>query len=409
MRFLNIIKKAIMQHMNWTEQSVNIIDLLRTEPSQVPFFDRVLQLKLSSSLVDKIRLQIQPGWPSHYSQSSQSFLSGMEERELGTEVLLYRHQFTEQVFQSRAFRQAALSVVQNIYLFQHRKIFFGTTSDSTELERQEAIMLLTERPKDGSVPLSKTFQHLIIARVWNRIVSQSTDTSRKTPTFIALHTIVEKLNTLRNIYMILSLGLVHKLVSNINQIYRQSISFEDALQIGSFGIARAAYRYHPSSGVRFSTYAANWVQKEIQRQSLENRLVRISSNLVESFAKASKTGDKKSLETISSLLKGATVNCVSQENELEEIYAKAAPVSSPVTLVENKQLRILLFETIDKVLSKKSADVIKRKYGLPPYRQEQTVIEIGKRYGVTRGSIYQLEQIALKKIKKHFKNMDVVL
>ncbi len=396
----------IMQHTNWTQNPANIVDFLCTEPSQVPFFDRVLELKLSTSLRDKISIQHQAGQPLHSSQSGQLFLSEREEKELGTEVLLCRHQFTEVVFQSKVFRQAALSVVQNIYLFKNRKIFFGTAPDSTELERQEAIMLLSERPKTGAVPLSKTFQHLIIARVWNRIVRKSTDDSRKTSAFVALHSVVEKLNTLRNIYMILSTRLVKKLAGNINEIYRHSISFEDGLQIGSFGIARAAYRYHPSSGIRFSTYAAKWVKKEIQRQSLENRLVRISSNIVESFAKATKTEDTKSLKKISTLLRGATVNCANQDNELEKIYAQAAP--SPVTIVEDKQHRTILLGTINKVLSKKSADIINRKYGLPPYRQEQTVVDIGKKYGVTRSSIYQLEQTALKKLKKHLKNLEMV-
>ncbi len=396
-----------MQDTNWTQNSVNIIDLLRTEPCNTPFFDRVRELKLSSALVDKIQINLQGQKLSAASRHGHSYLSEIEEKELATEVLLFRHTFTELVFQSRVFRQAALSVVQNIYLFQNRKIFFGTTSDSTELERQEAIMHLTDKKKSSSVPLAKTFQHLIIARIWNRIISQSTDSLRKSPSFIELHAIVEKLNTLRNIYMILSAGLVKKLVSNINEIYQQSISFEDAVQIGSFGIARAAYRYHPSSGVRFSTFAANWVHKEIQRQALDNRLIRISAHIVASFAKAkaSKTGGAKALEELSLLIMDSTPIYSTLEEVLEKVLSKTVP--SPGASVEDKQYRTILHEAVDKLLTKKTADVIKRKYGLPPYKHEQTVLEISRKYGVTRGSIYQLEQAALKKLREHFREHEI--
>jgi Sigma-70 region 2 len=200
-------------------------------------------------------------------------LSLNDERELATEVLCYRHLFTEQLLGSPKFRRAALTVIQNIYLFNNRKIFFGTTTASTENERQEALLLFSGAPCRTSLPLAKTFQHLIIARVWNRIISQSS-TEVNDQHFIALHDVVERLNTLRNIYMLLTAGLVRKLAATTNTLYKESVTYEDAVQIGWVGIARAAYRYHQSCGVRFSTFAANWVYREIQRQALSGRLIR---------------------------------------------------------------------------------------------------------------------------------------
>lgn len=105
---------------------------------------------------------------------------------------------------------------------------------------------------------------------------QSHNNLLQTHSFADLTNVVEKLNTLRNIYMLLTTNLVKKLTFRINKLYSNSIATEDACQIGSFGVARAAYRYHPSVGVRFSTYASHWIKKEIQRQALEGRLIRIS-------------------------------------------------------------------------------------------------------------------------------------
>ncbi|WP_228857221.1 sigma factor-like helix-turn-helix DNA-binding protein [Desulfomarina profundi] len=58
-----------------------------------------------------------------------------------------------------------------------------------------------------------------------------------------------------------------------------------------------------------------------------------------------------------------------------------------------------VLQAIDKTLNEKSGDILKRRYGLPPYQnREQSVMKISKIYGVTRGAIYQLEQTALKKL-----------
>ena len=236
------------------KKSPECIDLLATTPSLVPFVNRVKELRLSPDLEQKVLFQ--EGRLSVHSHSiPKAFihLTADEEKELATEVLLLRHQFTELVLTSKKFRQATLTVIQNIYLFKNRRIFFGTiSSTSSEEERKEALLLFSTNSTEVSFSLAKTLQHLILGRVWNRILSNSTKADLQEQQFIELHAIVEKLNTIRNIYIILTTGLIKKLASRINYIYRESVTREDAIQIGSFGIARAAYRYHPSSGVRFS-------------------------------------------------------------------------------------------------------------------------------------------------------------
>lgn len=381
----------------WQHQSSNIIDLLRTAPSRVSFSERVQTLKLSHGLTDKVL-----GEKTTLDSSAlvtPHCLSEENEKELATEVLLYRHKFTILVFENRIFRQAALTIIQNIYLFKQRKIFFGTTNFQAEKERQEALLLFSGSPENSSIPLAKTFQHLILARVWDRIVSRADHSLLSSQSFIELHEVVEKLNTLRNIYMLLTTGLVRKLTMKISDIYRQSVTMEDAHQIGSFGIARAAYRYHPSNGLRFSTYAANWILKEIQRQALQGRLIRISSNVVEQISRAIRSQNKKEERTACQQLARATAQLAFQQ-EKSQLAEKSSPLTGPAELHEEKELHSLLLQAIDTALTEKSGDVIKRRFGLEPYHgKEQSVIEIAKTYGVTRGSIYQCEQAAMKKLR----------
>jgi len=421
--FLRIKRNAITESLNITDillaqnlkmqgsqkKSPERIDLLATTLSLVPFADRVQELSLSPSLEQKVLQQEHKLPDQRYSMPRGCMeLTAGDEKELATEVLLLRHHFTELVFNSRKFKQATLTIVQNIYLFRNRKIFFGTTSSvSSESEREEALLLFSSPSARKSLSLAYAFQHLILARVWNRILSNSTESDFQEQQFIELHAIVEKLNTIRNIYMLLTPGLVKKLASRINNIYKESVTLEDAIQIGSFGIARAAYRYHQSSGLRFSTFAANWVFKEIQRQSLDGRLIRLSTNTVEQYTKAAKNEDTANICKFSSQILNATITTEdSCERDLSIPFPPLNPDLSPLTRIfETQETKATLLRAIDQLLSDKCADIIRRRYGFPPYQgKEQSVISISRVYGVTRGSIYQLEQAALKKLNHNLES-----
>ena len=386
--------------------SPEVIDLLAASPSTVPFAARVQALALSSDLEKKILHQNGLLTVNTCHHQKTATLTANDEKELADEVLLHRHRFTEHLLEAPRFRQAALTVIQNIYLFRNRKIFFDTTTASAESERQDALLLFSSIPTPTSIPSAKTFQHLIIARIWNRIIGQSTESDFHDHHFSALLEVVEALNTLRNIYVLLTTGLVKKLAVQTNPLYKQSITYEDAVQIGTIGIARAAYRYHPSSGVRFSTFAANWVFREIQRQALDGRLIRISSNTVEGYAKATRNEDVTNLKRFSQIIASATP---AEHNTGEECATLAfsellSQIPSPVAAFENIQLRIILLQTINQFLSKKAGDIIKRRFGLAPYQgEEQSILSISKEYKVTRSSIYQLEQSALKKLHHHLR------
>ncbi|MFN2353711.1 MAG: sigma-70 family RNA polymerase sigma factor [Desulfopila sp.] len=378
----------------------NIVDLLKTAPSSKTFEERVARLKLSSTLEAKV---LGAGCAKKQDATT-AYLSKYEEKELATEVLLRRHAFTRQIFAHRFFRQAALSVIQNIYLFKQRRIFFGTTDNFGEAERQAALLLFSQSPHQTSIPLGRTFQHLMLARIWNRIVTTADTELFDSAAFNDLQEVIEELNTLRNIYMLLCAGLVRKLSSSINDIYRQSITHDDACQIGNFGVARAAYRYHPSTGLRFSSYAAYWILKEIQRQSLQGRLIRISSSLVEQLSRQARTGSAQSSSRDScdayELLCRATPYMDQEANDFNGKRTPGTAGTAPERIVEKQQLLQMIMKVLGSRLSTKSGDVLMRRYGLGPYQgREQSIVEIAAVYGVSRGSIYQLEKRALHKLR----------
>ncbi|MFT5698306.1 MAG: RNA polymerase sigma factor (sigma-70 family) [Desulforhopalus sp.] len=380
-------------------KSVEVIDLLATQPSQQSFLARVQDLRLSAALEQKVQdacdrdIRSSKGSPQ---------LSLLEEKELATEVLLLRHKFTELVWQTKQFNQAALTVIQNIYLFRNRKIFFDPSGSLYEQERQEALHIFSSHQERNSLPLRNTFQHLIIARVWNRIISQSGQEGSYSTELMRLQKIVEQLNTIRNIYVLLTTGLVKKIVSQLGDIYKEGISVEDAWQIGSFGVARAAYRYHHSCGVRFSTYAANWIRKEVQRQTLDCRLIKISTNTIEQYALAKKNNHTENVDLYADIIKRCS--CMQESTSTLsdwDLDTHRETTSIQEAYFESKEMRQIIQERVHSCLSPKERDLIKRRFGLSPYTDHpQSVISISKTYGVTRSSIYQLENKALSTLKK---------
>lgn len=375
----------------------NVVDLLKTIPSQRTFEQRIQSLGLSDPLEQKV-LQVQ-SLPPEKDVPTKLYLNKENEKELATEVLIHRHKFTQYVFENRNFRQAALTVIQNIYLFKQRRIFFGTSKNFGELERQLALQLFSNSSERATIKLIHTFQHLMVARIWNRITNQVNSELLASTDFQNLHEVVENLNTLRNIYMMLSTGLVRKLTRKINPLYSQSISSDDARQIGSFGIARAAYRYHPSSGMRFSTYAAYWILREIQRQALSGRLIRISANLVENYARESKRKVSTRHDQVRDTLSLATPRCMPKADHAA-LVETVSSVDAPEIVMEKRELNQRLIEEMERTLPAKSRDVLERRFGIGRFAgREQSVIEIAKAYGVSRSSIYQLEQGGLSKLR----------
>ena len=383
--------------MNCTKPSRNIIDLPITCSATPSFIQQVQALGLSANLESKC-IEAASVLNADDIAGRSLYLSKDDEGELATEVLLQRHKFTQLVAEHFLFRQAALTIIQNIYLSKDRKIFFASTGNSTEEDRQEALQLFSQPTKSTSIPLAKTFQHLILARVWARIIYKAEHNFTCKPEFKQLQAVVERLNTLRNIYMLLTTGLIRKITSRISNTYKQSITAEDAHQIGSFGVARAAYRYHPTMGIRFSTYASFWILREIQLQSLDGRLIRVPATIIEKISRSARKGDTVGEDAaVDTLMNSTVILGVKKEPQYDNGF-----LQDPAEHVEQLEMSSKLLEAIDTVLPPKSADILKRRYGLGEYEgNAQSMVEISCMYDVTRGSVYQLEKKALLKLKKH--------
>lgn len=93
-----------------------------------------------------------------------------------------------------------------------------------------------------------------------------------------------------------------------------------------------------------------------------------------------------------------------EDYELGEIIVDTSP--GPEELAVIASTRDTLLQIIETILSPKEEKIIKLRYGFET-GNHMTLVEVGKRFGVTRERIRQIENGALSKIKKKLEKLNI--
>lgn len=191
-----------------------------------------------------------------------------------------------------------------------------------------------------------------------------------------------------------------------------------------YGIMRAAYRFEPSRGFTFSTYASWWIRHVIGRtRSNEGRTIRIPVHQAEALGRLRRiegSGEPTAL-TDKEAAKLAGIN-LKKLNDLrphaqqptslempihtnsdcgEMTIGSTIPidVELPEAALHRKQREEFIRRLIKLIPLGMDRDIIIRRFGIGDGsgdREEETLREIGLTYGVTRERIRQREAEALK-------------
>lgn len=198
----------------------------------------------------------------------------------------------------------------------------------------------------------------------------------------------------------------------------------DLIEEGNIGLMKAAERFDPERGCKFSTYATWWIRQAVTR-SLSNygRTVRVPVYVTDSitrFKKISeelhiKLGRQPEIEEIAEAMGVKLneaekiqrfVNDVTPLEKLEstdtdsgrsmaESYQSKKSEPAIIQLELNQQM-----EELFKELTEREAGIVKYRYGITDGKAH-TLEQTGKQFNLTRERIRQIEKNVLKRLSSY--------
>ena len=226
-----------------------------------------------------------------------------------------------------------------------------------------------------------------------------------------------------------NLRLVVKIALDYRRLWMQNLL--DLIQEGNIGLMKAVEKFNPDKNVKFSYYASFWIKAYIIKHLMDNwRLVKIGTTQAQRKLFFRLKKEKQKLQDEGFEPKAALLSerlGVSQKEVVEmdqRISSWDVSLDAPLTHdTDTARIEILesSSESLEDKISKKEFETILHQH-IAEFRKEmnqreldifnqrifaespKTLAEIGKRYGISRERVRQIQKNIIVKMKESFKN-----
>jgi RNA polymerase primary sigma factor len=207
----------------------------------------------------------------------------------------------------------------------------------------------------------------------------------------------------------------------------------DLVSEGNIGLMKAVERFDPAKGGKLSTYAAWWIKQSIKRAlANQSKTIRLPVHLVDKISKMNRVSSQMSEElgreptddelaeeiglsprTVSQLktvaIRPSSLNAPIGDDDSTEFGEMVGDedARTPFEFLEDRNLRDELPDLLA-TLDDRERTIIFQRFGLDGAKP-RTLEEVGKKLGVTRERIRQVQNIALVKLRRALSKKEAAL
>jgi RNA polymerase primary sigma factor len=198
----------------------------------------------------------------------------------------------------------------------------------------------------------------------------------------------------------------------------------DLISEGNIGLMSAVERFDPAKGAKLSTYSSWWIKQSIRRAlANQSKTIRLPVHIVDRIyhmrrmaLKLQEVFGREPTDAELAAELGSTVRQIAEmrvsairpasldaplgddETNLLADVVQDENAATPYEHLEEKTLRNMLGELVAR-LPGREASILRFRFGLDD-GPERTLEEVGEEFGVTRERVRQLQNLALRKLRR---------